>query len=102
MVQFQNGAAAHSSAVEMESLQARQIPRAPSPLWGGLGWGSGGEALALTTASHLATPTPDRGPHRASAMGCPASPQGGGENHPASGAPVPSIWMRKPERTFGQ
>jgi DNA ligase 1 len=27
----------------------------------------------------LPTPTPDRGPYRASAMGCPASPQGGGE-----------------------
>ncbi len=59
----------------------------PSPL-AGEGREGGREATQQSKRAHenssllaqaVLIPTPDRGPHRASAMGCPASPQGGGE-----------------------
>jgi urease accessory protein len=59
--------ATRSTRAKNRALQRPQTQRAPSPLRGGSGWGSGGEAQASTGVTHLPTPTPN------------PSPQGGGE-----------------------
>jgi A/G-specific adenine glycosylase len=64
---------------EIESIRSRQTQRAPSPLRGGLGWGSGGKSRASTVASRLSTPTPN------------PSPQGGGERAQIAWRRVPGV-----------
>src|SRR5580658_9505992 len=49
------------SAASTAEKYLAALPRLPSPLWGGVGVGSGGNAKTSTLAPHFPTPTP---PHK--------------------------------------